>query len=74
MMAAFSPAIASSVSPRMRVWSSPMPVTATARMDLAAEVASQRPPSPHSSTATSTPASAKTTIAATVSVSNSVTS
>lgn len=58
----------------MRVWSRPMPVTATLRMDFMAEVASQRPPMPHSRTATSTPASAKTTAAATVSVSNSVTS
>ena len=49
-------------------------MTATLVMDLAADVASQRPPKPHSSTATSTPASAKSTMAATVSVSNSVTS
>ena len=72
MTAAFSPAMASSVSPRMRVWSSPMPVTHV-RAGCVAVVASQRPPSPTSSTATSTPASANTTQAATVSRSNSVT-
>ena len=74
MMAAFSPAIFSSVSPRMRMWSRPIPVTATPSMDFTALVASQRPPIPHSRTATSTPASAKTTQAATVMRSNSVTS
>ena len=56
----------------MRQWSSPMPVTHV-MTGLVALVASQRPPSPTSSTATSTPASAKTTQAATVSRSNSVT-
>ncbi len=57
----------------MRVWSRPMPVTQVAA-GCVAVVASQRPPMPTSSTATSTPRSAKSTQAATVRVSNSVTS
>ena len=68
----FSAAMASSVSPRMRVWSRPMPVTQVTR-GCVAVVASQRPPRPTSSTATSTWASAKTQQAATVRRSNSVT-
>ena len=71
MMAAFSPAMASSVSPRIFVWSSPMPVTAHATVGTAV-VASQRPPRPTSSTAASTPACANMTMAAAVSSSNSV--
>ena len=48
-----------------------MPVTAQATVGTAL-VASQRPPSPTSSTATSTPASANIAMAAAVSSSNSV--
>ena len=71
MMAAFSAAMASSVSPRMAVWSKPTPVM-TATLGFTTLVASQRPPRPTSSTANSTRRSRNSHRAAAVSSSNSV--
>ena len=71
MMAAFSPAIFSMVSPKILVCSSATPVM-TATLGLHTLVASQRPPMPHSSTAQSTPSRANSHSAAAVSSSNSV--
>ena len=58
MMAAFSAAMASTVSPRMAVWSSPTPVIAATLGDTTL-VASQRPPRPTSSTAIRMPSLAE---------------
>ena len=58
MMPAFSDVTFSSESPRMWVWSRPMGDT-TETCGVATDVASQLPPSPTSTTATSTGASAK---------------
>jgi hypothetical protein len=62
-------AIASTVSPRTSVCSSPTFVSRTTRVR-STFVASYRPPSPASTTATSTPASAKEARAAAVTISN----
>ena len=73
MMPAFSPAIASTVSPSHSVWSSPIGVI-TATWPSMTLVASQVPPMPTSTTATSTGASAKAANAIAVSISWKVTS
>jgi len=67
--ASFSVAICSTVSPRTSVCSSPTLVSRTTR-ERRTFVASWRPPSPASTTATSTPASAKAVSAAAVIDSN----
>ena len=67
--ASFSVAIASSVSPRTSVCSSPTFVSRTTRVRRTF-VASYRPPSPASTTATSTAASANACSAAAVTISN----
>ncbi len=69
--ASFSVAIASSVSPRTSVCSSPTFVRSTTLVR-STLVASYRPPSPASTTATSTPASANAASAAAVTASNCV--
>ena len=73
MTYALSAAISTTVAPRRSVWSSATPVT-TATAGSVTLVASQRPPSPTSSTAISTPRSANSHSAAPVSSSNSVSS
>ena len=72
IIAAFSAAMASFVSPKIRIWSKPMPVMPTVVIDCMALVASHRPPMPHSNTTQSQCARANITQAPAVIRSNSV--
>ena len=72
MMAAFSPAIVSSVSPRKSTWSMEIGVMTLASGAGTTLVASSRPPSPTSSSSASAGWSANSRKAAAVSISNTV--